>query len=125
NGIITSSATASQAGTTIGIADSADGTGVNPTANSIELKFTKMGDANLDGAVNLSDLLALTRNFGKPASWDTGDFNSDGTTNLADFLTLTRNFGQSLATASIASGYASAPAATLSDPIARRRVSGR
>lgn len=97
SGITSSSAAANPTAYGIGYADSADGTGVNTTSNTIELKYTLLGDTNLDGTVNLWDLLALTRNFGKAGGWDAGDCNYDGTTNLADWLTLTRNFGKSAA----------------------------
>jgi hypothetical protein len=55
------------------------------------------GDANLDGTVNLSDFLALRRNFGAETSlFADGDFNGDGRVNLSDFLILRRNFGESV-----------------------------
>lgn len=90
----------SSAGTSdyaIGYADSADGTTADAIPNSIELKYTIIGDTNLDGTVDLADLLNLTRNVGRPDStWATGDMNYDGTTNLADFLSLVREFGRGI-----------------------------
>ena len=80
----------------IGYADSADGAGINAVPNTIELKYTLAGDTNLDGVVNIADLVALTRNFGKPATWDTGDMNYDGSATQADFLAITRHFGQAM-----------------------------
>jgi len=53
------------------------------------------GDVNHDGTVNLSDLLLLTRDFGKTTPiYEGGDLDGDGTVNLSDFLILTRNFGK-------------------------------
>ena len=46
--------------------------------------------------MNQADFLSLTRNFGKPATWDTGDFDYNGSATLADLLTLTRRFGKTL-----------------------------
>ena len=52
------------------------------------------GDANLDGAVDVNDFLAVSRSFGDgPSSWAGGDFNGDGSTDVRDFLILSRNFG--------------------------------
>ena len=60
-GVITSFAAAGNAShsTAIGYADSADGQGVNTTPNTIELRYTILGDANLDGQVNSADLQRL------------------------------------------------------------------
>ena len=67
-------------------------------SNSILARYTLLGDANLDGKVNLSDFLALRHNFGltSSATWDQGDFDYDGKVNLNDFLILRKHFGQSL-----------------------------
>lgn len=53
------------------------------------------GDANLDGSVNVFDLLAVALNYGKPsgATWSTGDFNYDGKVSLEDMLALAFNYG--------------------------------
>ena len=80
----------------IGYADGSDGSGVNKSASTIELKLTVAGDANLDGTANLSDFLLLTRHFGQAGGWTAGDFNYDQTVNLSDLLVLTRNFSKSL-----------------------------
>ena len=54
------------------------------------------GDANSDGAVNLSDFAILKRNFGAKtgATWDMADFSGDGAVNLTDFAILKQHFGQ-------------------------------
>jgi hypothetical protein len=42
------------------------------------------GDANLDGVVDVHDLLQLTSNWQKPGTFETGDFNGDGMVDAAD-----------------------------------------
>jgi hypothetical protein len=62
---------------------------------SVLLRYTRYGDANVDGLVNLADFNRLASNFGLAAgaNWDQGDFNYDGIVNLADFNRLAANFG--------------------------------
>jgi hypothetical protein len=88
----------------VGYADSADTN--NPASlvsGQIEVKYTLLGDANLDGTVNSADLGILAANFNSNnASWDQGDFNYDGTVNAADFALLAANFN------AVSSGAASA-----------------
>lgn len=63
---------------------------------SVLVGFTRYGDANLDGTVNLSDFNALASSFGQSGKfWSNGDFNYDGTVNLSDFNLLAANFGLS------------------------------
>jgi len=71
--------------------------------DQIEVKYTLLGDANLDGLVNAADFTILAANFNQPVTgWDEGDFNYDGLVNAADFTDLAANFNQG------ASGAASA-----------------
>jgi hypothetical protein len=99
--------------TGIGYADWADGQGVNTVANTIELKYTLYGDANLDGQVNSADLQRLLANFNTPGTWDKGDFNYDGGVNSADLQALLANFntvlGSQAAPAVDSAAQASAP----------------
>ncbi len=105
------------ANTALGYADNADagmglttfgGQAVN--SNSLLLRYTVLGDANLDGKVDLSDFLSLRQNFGltSGATWDRSDFDYDGKVNLSDFLILRAHFGQSLPSGLVG---ASSPAA--------------
>lgn len=66
-------------------------------ANSVLIRYTAMGDANLDGTVNSGDFNLLASNFGLGgARWAKGDFNFDSVVNSSDFNTLASNFGFTL-----------------------------
>jgi hypothetical protein len=83
--------------TAIGWADSSDGTGVNTVANTIELKYTLNGDANLNGAVDIFDLNALLPNFNtSTGNWTGGDFTYNGTVDIFDLNALLPNFNTTL-----------------------------
>jgi hypothetical protein len=61
---------------------------------SLLVTYTRYGDANLDGIVNLADFNRLASHFGAAGeSWSHGDFNYDGTVNLTDFNLFASNFG--------------------------------
>lgn len=114
--------------TAIGFADGNDGTGVNPIADSVLLKYAVLGDADLDGTVGLADYTAVIRNFGVGSNWDQGAFTYGSPVGLADYTAVVRNFGQTLvAPAAITTSSASPAAATesaVADPsrAPRRRV---
>jgi hypothetical protein len=101
--------------TAIGWADSSDGTGVNTTANTIELKYTLNGDTNLNGAVDIFDLNALLPNFNKPGVWTGGDSTYNGTVDIFDLNALLPNFNTTLgAHVAPATAPAAAPASVSS-----------
>lgn len=51
------------------------------------------GDTNADGAVNLSDILAMQSSYGSTrGTWTTGDFTLDGSVNAADLALLASNY---------------------------------
>jgi hypothetical protein len=85
-GLISSSA-AGIAGVAVGYAEASD-PGVIPFSNitydseSILVRYTWEGDANLDGKVDASDM-AMISSTG--STWDTGDFNYDGQVNADDY----------------------------------------
>jgi autotransporter-associated beta strand protein len=79
----------------IGYADGADGAVAGLPSGEIEIMFTLLGDANLDGQVNAEDFTPFSANVGKNGSWDDGDFNYDGTVNSEDFTPFSANLGQS------------------------------
>ena len=66
--------------------DPSKGLGWNDdTVNSkITVAYTYYGDANLDGAVTISDFNTLASHFGTSGPWGLGDFNYDGVVNLLD-----------------------------------------
>jgi autotransporter-associated beta strand protein len=81
----------------VGFADGNDGTHAvaGLTSGEIELKYTLLGDANLDGTVNGSDFSILAANFGLGVTnWDQGNFLYGPSVNGSDFSALAANFGQ-------------------------------
>jgi hypothetical protein len=81
----------------IGWADGGDKVGnvAGLTSGEIELKYTLLGDANLDGTVNGSDFSILAANFGLGVTnWDQGNFLFGSSVNGSDFSALAANFGQ-------------------------------
>jgi autotransporter-associated beta strand protein len=105
-GIISSAAQTSTNGLRYGIgyADGSDFVVFGLLPGQIELQYTLLGDANLDGVVNGEDFTILVSNIGKSAptsggidgsGWDHGDFNYDGVVNGIDFTELVANLGKS------------------------------
>ncbi len=79
----------------VGFADGADGVAPGLSSRQIELKYTLLGDANLDGTVNGSDFSILAANFGLGVTnWDQGNFLYGSSVNGSDFSALAANFGQ-------------------------------
>jgi autotransporter-associated beta strand protein len=84
---------------------------------TIEARATLLGDTDLDGKVNVTDLANLAANFGKTSGqvWIGGDFDYNNNVNVADLADLAGNFGVSLAgSTSIGGGGADAAAAPAS-----------
>jgi autotransporter-associated beta strand protein len=89
----------------VGFADGKDGKVSGLTSGQIEVKYTLLGDANLDGLVNAADFTILAANFNQTVTaWDQGDFNYDGLVNAADFTDLAANFNQSVSGADVSAG---------------------
>ena len=108
--------------TAVGFAGNADfgmgltsfgGVAVNPS--SILLRYTLLGDANLDGKVDISDFTLLRHSFGMTshATWDEGDFDYDGKVDINDFLILRAHFGKSLTAGNLGVPLTAALAATM------------
>ncbi len=86
---ITSSTAAATPGFAVGYADGADGVVTGLSSGQLELKYTRYGDANLDGVVSGDDFSILAANLGKSAAaWDKGDFTYDGVVSGNDFALL-------------------------------------
>lgn len=64
--------------------------------SSALVRFTLLGDADLDGAVTAFDLRRLRRNLSRAGAWSVGDFDYDGRVTARDYATLRRNFGLAL-----------------------------
>jgi hypothetical protein len=110
-GIMSSNAQTNSGSYGIGYADSADpGNPAGLAAGQIEIMYTLLGDATLDGKVNGTDFNLMAANFNKAVTngWDQGDFNYDGKVNGSDFILLADNFNQ----------FASQSAASAADLIA-------
>jgi uncharacterized lipoprotein YddW (UPF0748 family) len=68
-----------------------------PGVDAVELLVDRrpflVGDANLDGSVNFTDLLAVAQNYEQTSRlWSQGDFTLDGTVAFADLLILAQNY---------------------------------
>lgn len=94
-GIVTSAGDSTHA---LGFGDSADGVVPGLAANTILIRFTRVGDVNLDGVVGFADLITVARNYGKTGrNWDQGDVNYDGAVGFDDLLAVARNYGAAAA----------------------------
>jgi len=67
-------------------------------ASSVLLRLTLAGDSDLDGAVNLNDLIRLANHYGSSTNqhWSGGDFDYDGAVTLNDLIILANNYGSTL-----------------------------
>jgi hypothetical protein len=64
------------------------------------LRYTTVGDANVDGTVNSMDFGVVAANYNTTGDyWYQGDFNFDGQVNALDFNMVAANFGQVLPSA--------------------------
>ncbi len=77
--------------------------GVAVGASDVLVKYTYLGDANLDGIVNGSDFTLIDNGFNSALTgWRNGDFNYDGVVNGDDYTLIDNAFntqGASLAVA--------------------------
>lgn len=65
-------------------------------ADGLDLVYARLGDANLDGAVSVDDMVTVRRNFGATggrALWQNGDFDYDGRVGPRDLMLLRGNYG--------------------------------
>ncbi len=79
-------------------------------ANALLLSPELLGDLNVDGKVDLSDLSALLNNFGKSTPfWTDGNFDSAPTIDLTDLALILNNFGMTNPNASAISAPTPTP----------------
>jgi hypothetical protein len=114
-GVITSGAAASGPLSTFGVgfSDWLSGIVIGQPSLTVEIRYTRMGDANLDRVVDVTDALLMARHYlasGAP-TWDVGNFNYDTIINLSDATLLQKNWGGT-ATGSVT------PAITSPTPVA-------
>lgn len=65
-------------------------------ATTVLIRYTLLGDANLDATVNIADFSRLAAHFNAPARWFNGDFTYDGVAGIGDFALLAANFNLAL-----------------------------
>jgi hypothetical protein len=65
--------------------------------DEVLIRYTRIGDLNLDGTVSISDFLDLASHFNTVggATWQMGDVNYDGSVTISDFIDLASNFNAS------------------------------
>jgi hypothetical protein len=60
------------------------------------VRYTLLGDVNLDGIVSGGDLGRVRQHLGTRGDWSAGDFDYDGRVTVRDMAMVRRNFGMSL-----------------------------
>jgi hypothetical protein len=112
---ITSSDAAGNPARAIGYAEAADVLGASGgtfvghpvDGTAVLVRFTIKGDANLDGTVSFTDLVALAQNYNKSGMpWNKGDFNYDTNVDFTDLVALAQNYNSALPTSPIAGASA-------------------
>ncbi len=83
---------------------------------SVLVKLTRLGDANVDGIVDISDLGKLASGWQSLGLWDNGDFNYDGFIDISDLGLLASNWGQSNAGLSQALSSLGLPGVSVPEP---------
>jgi len=94
---ISTSAAANLPGTGIGIAEASalgitliDGESIDPT--TVLLRYTWLGDANLDLTVDINDLATLASHWQSAGTWIDGDFDYSGFVDINDLAMLATNW---------------------------------
>jgi hypothetical protein len=105
---INSSVAAANVGMGVGYAEASDVLGISGSqtalfggahvdASSVLVRFTRVGDADLDGVVTFADFQRLEEGLGKPGQgWSGGDFNYDGLVDDADYKVFYVNYSLGL-----------------------------
>jgi hypothetical protein len=129
SGIFSSAAAATTPGTTLGFGEAAQIAfpapfmGETVDATAILVRFTSLGDANLDQHVDFNDLVALAQHYNAADhAWNHANFNYDANVDFNDLVILAQRYNTTLPpipAAAITS--APAPAADAWPSIARDR----
>jgi autotransporter-associated beta strand protein len=82
-------------------ANGGDFMGATVDASSVLARYTLLGDATLDGAVDFNDLVKLAQNYNSSvpvgdSGWYHGDFNYDDKVDFNDLVKLAQNYNGSL-----------------------------
>jgi hypothetical protein len=77
--------------------DHTTGLGYSDNGTVVTVKYTFLGDLNLDGKVDADDYALIDRQvakngLGSPATWVTGDVNYDGVVNATDYMLMDTSF---------------------------------
>lgn len=67
--------------------------GLTPLDNVDALEIAIAGDTDLNGSVDLMDLITIMGNYGAPGDWRAGDVDGDGVVSLSDLVVFSRNLG--------------------------------
>jgi len=86
----------------------------------VAVRFTLVGDVDLDGQVGVADLGILATDYGTTTQggWGAGDLNADGAIGVADLGMLATNYGQSLTGGSVATSQAMPSSTAVPEPSA-------
>ncbi|MCS7032987.1 MAG: endo-1,4-beta-xylanase [Phycisphaerae bacterium] len=88
------------------------GTAEPVDSTAVLLRVTLLGDATIDGVVNLSDFSLVSAHFNlSDRAWSQGDFTYDGFVTVADFSILAANYNQAMSRATPHGGSVPEPAA--------------
>ena len=79
----------------VGTMDFGGSVSADVDATTLIIRTTLSGDADLDGSVNLNDLIRLANNYGAASGkhWSDGDFDYSGGVDLNDLIRLANNYG--------------------------------
>jgi autotransporter-associated beta strand protein len=104
HGITSSTAGANSTSYGIGFAEASAALGISGAATasfrgqtvdatSVLARFTRLGDATLDGSVDFNDLVKLAQSYNTSGTtWVSGDFTYDGVTDFNDLVKLAQNY---------------------------------
>ncbi len=81
--------------------------------SAVVVRYTRLGDATLDGLVDFNDLVRLAQNYDSTTGsmlWSQGDFTYDGVVDFNDLVRLAQNYETALAGEPVPAGLAAASA---------------